>query len=101
MSYAAETPRLYLERLSEKHLLDFHELWNNDEAVLWSYVFSFLPKSSHLAIKRLTDQRSKPKKNTIEESREWLLKYILNVNEEGETDPGIDKFALLLKGSDS
>jgi hypothetical protein len=38
MPYAAETPRLYLERLSEKHLLDFHELWNNDEAVLWSYV---------------------------------------------------------------
>jgi RimJ/RimL family protein N-acetyltransferase len=31
------------------------------------------------------------------------LKYILNVNEKGETDPGIDKFALLLKdsGSDS
>jgi len=45
----------------------------------------------------LIDQRSKPKKNTVEESREWLLKYILNVNEEGETDEGIDKFALLLK----
>jgi RimJ/RimL family protein N-acetyltransferase len=42
-------------------------------------------------------QRSKPKKNRMEESREWLLKYILNVNEEGETDPGIDKFALWLK----
>jgi RimJ/RimL family protein N-acetyltransferase len=42
-------------------------------------------------------QRSKPKKNRMEESREWLLKYILNVNEEGETDSGIDKFALLLK----
>ncbi len=51
---------------------------------------------------KLILQRSKPKKNTIEESREWLLKYILNVNEKGETDPGIDKFALLLKdpGSD-
>lgn len=38
MLYPAETPRLYLERLSLKHLPDFHELWNNDEAVLWSYV---------------------------------------------------------------
>ena len=45
-------------------------------------------------------QRSKPKKNSVEESREWLLKYILNVNEEGETDSGIDKFALLLKNDD-
>ena len=45
-------------------------------------------------------QRSKPKKNSVEESREWLLKYILDVNEEGETDEGIDKFALLLKSDD-
>jgi RimJ/RimL family protein N-acetyltransferase len=37
----------------------------------------------------------------MEESREWLLKYILNVNEKGETDSGIDKFALLLKDSGS
>jgi RimJ/RimL family protein N-acetyltransferase len=36
----------------------------------------------------------------VEESREWLLTYILNVDEKGEVDPGIDKFALLLKGVD-
>lgn len=37
--YEAETPRLYLERLSEdKHLEDFHEQWNTDEGVIWSYV---------------------------------------------------------------
>jgi hypothetical protein len=37
-TYAAETERLYLEPLGVQHLEDFHELWNNDEAVLWSYV---------------------------------------------------------------
>jgi len=72
-TYAAETPRLYLERLSlSKHLDDFHELWNNDEAVLWS---------------------SKPAKKTIEESKEWMVQYILPT----ASTQDIDKFALLLK----
>jgi RimJ/RimL family protein N-acetyltransferase len=43
-------------------------------------------------------ERSKPKKNTIEESKDWLVKYILNLGEGGAVDPEIDKFALLLKG---
>ncbi len=47
-SHEAETERLFLERLSlEKHLKDFHELWNNDMAVLWSYVLCPPLLSSH------------------------------------------------------
>ncbi|KAE9380022.1 acyl-CoA N-acyltransferase [Stipitochalara longipes BDJ] len=72
MAYAAETPRLYLETLSLKHLEDFHEQWNNDEGVLWS---------------------SKPKKNSLEESRDWLANYILPTEENWD----IEKYALLLK----
>ncbi len=35
MAHLAETPRLYLERLSlDEHLQDFHELWTNPEAVI-------------------------------------------------------------------
>jgi hypothetical protein len=71
--YAAETPRLYLETLSLAHLSDFHEQWDNDAGVLWS---------------------SKPKKNSIQESREWLVEYILPTEENWD----IDKYALLLKG---
>ncbi|KAN0119409.1 acyl-CoA N-acyltransferase [Hyaloscypha variabilis] len=73
LPYAAETPRLYLETLSLAHLSDFHEQWDNDAGVLWS---------------------SKPKKNSIQESREWLVKYILPTEENWD----IDKYALLLKG---
>jgi len=72
MSYAAETPRLYLETLSLARLSDFHELWNNDASVIWS---------------------SKPKKNTVEESKDWLVTFILPTVENWD----IDKYALLLK----
>ena len=71
-SYPAETPRLYLETLTLAHLSDFHELWDNDAGVLWS---------------------SKPKKNTVEESKDWLVNYILPTEENWD----IDKNALLLK----
>jgi hypothetical protein len=36
-TYAFETPRLWLEKLTvEDHLEDFHELWNNADALVWS-----------------------------------------------------------------
>jgi hypothetical protein len=50
MTYAAETERLYLEPLGLHHLEDFHELWNNEEAVLWSCVPSFPPRSQALCL---------------------------------------------------
>jgi RimJ/RimL family protein N-acetyltransferase len=89
--YAAETDRLFLERLSlEKHLDDFHELWNNDQAVLWSYVlFNLLNLRPALTLKH----SSKPAKKTLEESKDWMVNFILPTKE----TPDIDKFALLLK----
>jgi len=36
MTYEMETTRLYLEQLSEKHLVDFHELGSSNETQVWS-----------------------------------------------------------------
>jgi len=42
---------------------------------------------------RLKHSRSKPKKNNLEESKEWMVKFILPTKETWD----IDKYALLLK----
>ncbi len=34
--YDAETPRLYLERLSMKHLEGFHTVRSSKESMIWS-----------------------------------------------------------------
>lgn len=39
MAYEAETPRLYLERLSiDKHFEDFWEMWTDPRSMVWSSV---------------------------------------------------------------
>jgi RimJ/RimL family protein N-acetyltransferase len=72
MPYTASTPRLYLEPLTLAHLSDFHELWNNDASVMWS---------------------TKPRKNSLEESRQFMIEFILPTKENW----CVDKYAFLLK----
>lgn len=39
MPYSAETPRLWLEPLTvDEHFVDFWEMFNDEEAVKWTYV---------------------------------------------------------------
>ncbi|KAG4442046.1 hypothetical protein IFR05_002440 [Cadophora sp. M221] len=70
MFYGAETPRLWLERISEKHLQDFHLLWSSKESMIWS---------QHSPMQ------------TVEESRIFMQKSLTSVN------PRIDKYAILLR----
>lgn len=71
MTYEAESPRLYLQRLTvEEHLDDFHELWNDPRGLVWS---------------------SHPAQKTVEETRPFMLKNL------PEQNPDTDKFAILLK----
>jgi hypothetical protein len=68
--YEAQTPRLFLQRLTlADHLEDFQEMWSDPLALVWS---------------------TQGPKTTIEEARAWMLKQ-LPVSEGGEED-GIDKF---------
>ncbi|KAF4637242.1 hypothetical protein G7Y89_g835 [Cudoniella acicularis] len=72
MGFDAETPRLWLERVSEKHLQDFHEIWSSEETMIWSL---------RAPMKTLTD------------SQTWLQQSFTAVN------PHIDKYAILLRPS--
>ncbi|KAH9224623.1 GNAT domain-containing protein [Leptodontidium sp. 2 PMI_412] len=70
MGYDAETPRLWLERISEKHLQDFHLLWSSQESMIWS---------QHSPMQ------------TLEQSRIFMQKSLTSVN------PKIDKYTILLR----
>ncbi|KAK0110704.1 hypothetical protein ONS96_002303 [Cadophora gregata f. sp. sojae] len=70
MVYDAETPRLWLERVSEQHLHDFHLLWSSKESMIWSKHFPM---------------------ETTEQSRTFMQKSLISVN------PKIDKYAILLR----
>ncbi|TAQ88128.1 hypothetical protein B7494_g3513 [Chlorociboria aeruginascens] len=71
MSYVAETPRIWLEPLTvEKHLVDYHEMWNNPEALVWS--------------------TQAPKVN-LEESRAWMLTTLPS------PEHPTDQYAILLR----
>ncbi|KAH7308769.1 GNAT domain-containing protein [Rhexocercosporidium sp. MPI-PUGE-AT-0058] len=70
---AVKKPRIYLEPLDpEKHMEGFHELWTDEETLVW-FNSPF------------------PVKTSISESREFLLKILPN-----EENPDIEKFAMML-----
>ncbi|KUJ23265.1 uncharacterized protein LY89DRAFT_663718 [Mollisia scopiformis] len=70
MDYEAETLHLYLGRLTERYLLDFHALWSSEENLKWSV---------------------RPPMKTLEQSSDWM-KQAFSVE-----NPNLDKFAIIIK----